>query len=179
MKRYINGLIAIMGILAVSVLLLQPGNAVTNNTTAAQASATVRETISVTLSLSDAGGGVTFGNLDAGTNNNSASNNLNISIDVGTNVATNISQNATAFSGPDSLAIGNLRYSNASGSPGLTNSTAMTTSFPASPFTNWVNIAKPTGSSTYRDVFYWLTIPSAQTAGTYTTNIYVNVTAYQ
>ena len=178
MDKYKSGLLVLIGILAVSILFLQPGNAVSNNTTLAQVSATVSETISVTLSFTS-GSGITFGSLNAGTNNNSATNNLNISIDIGTNVGTNISQNGTAFTGPQSLALNNLQYSNASGAAGLANSTAMTTSFSAPPFTNWVNISKPSGVNTFRDTYYWLTIPSAQTAGSYTTNIYINVTAYQ
>lgn len=180
MKKFIIGLIALIGILIIFTMPIEPGNAATSNTTTAGVTATVSETISVTLSFNLSGTGITFTNLIAGTNNQSADNNLNISIDYGTNVNTNISQRGTDFSGPDTLTIGNLRYSNASGNPGLTNSTTMTTSFPSPPpYANWINISKPTGSvSQYRDTYYWLTIPTGLTAGSYTTNIYINVSKY-
>lgn len=166
-------LILLAGMLAMFALLLQPGNAVTNNTTGATATAIVSETISVTLS-----GTLDFGSLNAGTNNNSLVTPLNISIDTITNVATNISQNGTTFSdGGNTFAINNLRYSNASAAPGLANSTTMAATFPLPPFTNWVNITKPS-SNTYRDTYYWLSIPNGQVAGTYQASIYVNVTKY-
>lgn len=156
-----------------------PGSAVANNTTTAPASVTVSGTISVTLSLNDSASGITFGTVNPGTNNNSAANYLIITIDLATNVATNITQNATGFSGVDTLDLSNLRYSNATGNPGLTSATNMTTSYPAPPFSNWLNVPKPSGSSNVRDVYYWLTIPSTLTAGDYSTNINIKVTQYQ
>lgn len=185
MRKIITGLIALAGIiLIISMLFLQPVMAVTNNTTAATASVTVSDSISVTLSFSS-GSGIEFGSLNAGTNNNSG-NYLNITIDTTTNVATNFTQNGTTFActsggcsvGVDTILIGNLRYSNASGNPGLVNSTVMTTSFPAPPYAEWRNIAKPS-TNTVLNSYYWLSIPSNQAGGSYQSSIYINVSKYQ
>lgn len=155
---------------------LQPGNAVTNNTTAVSASATINPTISVTLSYSS-GSNIEFGNLNSGTNNNSATSYLNISIDPITNVNTNISQNGTAtFTSVElySFPISNLRYSNISA--GLTNSATMSTSFPIPPFSDWSNITKGNPATRYHESYYWLSIPDGQEAVAYSANIYINVT---
>lgn len=184
MNKYINKLSIIVGIIAVLALFFHPGIAATNNTTATTASVTVSDSISVTLSFSS-GSYIDFGSLNSGTNNNT-NNYLNITIDTTTNVATNLTQNGTAFSctgggcsvGVDNIPVSNLRYSNASGNPGLVNSTVMTTSFPAPPYANWTNIAKP-ASNTILQSYYWLSIPSTQAGGNYQSSIYINVSKYQ
>lgn len=171
-----NIVIVLAAVFAVSAFMLQAGTAVTNNTSTASASASVRETISVTLSYLPSGTGIEFGNLDPGAVNASATNNLNISIDYGTNVATNITQKGDpTFTGPDSFTIDNLRYANITG---VENSTTMTSADGLPVFADWANIPKPTAGGTQKDTFYWLSIPAGQTAGTYTTNIYINVSKY-
>jgi hypothetical protein len=158
---------------------LQPGNAVTNNTTAVSASATINPTISVTLSYVG-GSDIHFGSLNSGTNNNSATSHLNISIDPITNVNTNISQNGTAaFTSAElySFPISNLRYSNSSG--GLANSATMSTTFPLPPFSDWSNITKSSEATRYHESYYWLSIPDGQEVATYSANIYINVTQVQ
>lgn len=165
------------GFLAVLILFLQAGDAVTNNTSSTSATASISETISVTLS----GGPINFANLMPGSDNNSADSSLNITIDQVTNVATNITQkgNATfecsACDPVDNFSISNLRYSDNST---LTNAVNMTDTDSAPPFSNWTNIPKPTNSSQDREAHYWLSIPSGQTAGSYQTDIYVNVSKY-
>lgn len=174
MKKFV---IVIAAMLAVSVFFLQSGTAGTENVTTASATATIKETISVTLSYEPADTGIKFTNLDPGAVNQSADDHLNVSIDYGTNVKTNITQkgDATFLNGPDSFTIDNLRYSNLT----LANSTKMSSSDALPVFVDWENIPKPTGGDNqYRDTYYWLSVPAAQTAGTYTTNIYINVSKY-
>lgn len=151
------------------------------NATNTTATAYVFETISVTLSFPEDPAGINFPDLSPGTYNNSANTTLNISIDFGTNVRTNISQKAGGnfISGPDILPIDNLIYNNLSIYEHTVDyNVTMLTSYPASPpFSNWINISKPTGGvSQYRNSSYYLTIPDNQSAGTYTTNISINVT---
>lgn len=175
MKKFV---IVIAAMLAVSVFFLQSGTAGTENVTTASATATIKETISVTLSYVPADTGIKFTNLDPGAVNISADDHLNISIDYGTNVKTNITQkgDATFVNGPDNFPIDNLRYSNLTQ---VTDSTQMSSSNGLPVFLDWENIPKPTGGDNqYRDTYYWLSVPAAQTAGTYTTNIYVNVSKY-
>lgn len=184
MKYMKNVIIVIAAVFAVSAFMLQAGTAVTNNTTSSSATASVRETISVTLSYPPSGTGIVFSNLDPGVNNATADNNLNISIDLGTNVATNISQrgDATFECGAcvpvDNFTVDKLRYSNVTGNPGITSSTVMAVTADAPPYPDWAGVPKPVGTSTTRDSFYWLSIPNGQTAGSYTTNIYINVSKY-
>jgi hypothetical protein len=166
-------------ILLFLALSLQPGNAVTNNTTAVTASAVIDPTISVTLSYSS-GLNIAFGGLNSGTNNTPATNSLNISIDPITNVNTNISQNGTNFvSVGYQFLISNLRYSNSSGIIGLANSTTMSATFPLPPFSDWSNITKGDPASRYHNSYYWLSIPDGQEPATYSANIYINVTQVQ
>jgi len=169
----------IMIIFFILIWSFQPGNAVTNNTTEVTASATIDPTISITLSYSS-DSNIIFGSLNSGTNNNPASNYLNISIDPITNVNTNISQNGTDFdSGLYSFSITNLRYSNSSSGGGLANSTTMSTTFPLPQFSDWTNITKGSEATRYHNSYYWLSIPDGQEPDTYSANIYINVTQVQ
>lgn len=152
-----------------------------SNATNTTATAYVLETISVTLSYPEDPAGINFPNLNPGTNNNSANSTLNISIDPGTNVRTNISMKAMDDfkSGSDTLTINNLIYNNLSiNIHTYQNNVTMATIYPAtSAFPDWTNISKPTISARqYRNSSFYLTIPDAQDAGTYTTNININVT---
>jgi spore coat protein U-like protein len=173
MNKYIIGLIALVGILAIFTLNLQPVSAWSGSTTA---TATVNGAIDVTLTYSS-GSGIDFGNLNAGTSNNSATNHLTITINPVTNVATDISQNASgAFSDGNghTFPVGNLWYEE-SGTE-LATSPSMTTSY-NTPFIDWSNIA-PTGSTQTRDTYYWLSIPANQVAGTYSTTINIQVSQH-
>lgn len=160
-------------------MFIQSGTAF--NQSSSQAKAYVLETIDVTLSYPE-GSGIDFPDLVPGTQNNSANSTLNISIEPTTNVRTNISQKASAdfASGSDILTLNNLIYNNASiFEHTLDNNVTMTTGYAAPPFSNWMNISKPTGGvAQYRNSSYYLTIPEDQPSGTYTTNININVTRY-
>ncbi len=173
MNKYIIGLIAMVGIIAIFAINLQPVSAWSGSTTA---TATVNGAISVTLSYSS-GSGIDFGNLNEGTSNNSATNHLTINIDPVTNVATDISQKATGdFSDglSHTFAVENLWYEESDTE--LATSPSMTTSY-NTPFSDWSNIA-PTGSTITRDAYYWLSIPANQVAGTYSTTINIQVTQH-
>jgi hypothetical protein len=168
MNKYIIGLIAMVGILAIFTLNLQPVNAYTGT---APATATVVDTISVTLTY-DSGSSIAFGSLNSGTTNNPASNHLIITINPVTNVATDINQSASNFDdGIDTIAVNNLSVSSDST---LGNAVPMTASYPSPTLTNWTNV--PNGES--RNAYYWLTIPTAQPAGTYSTTISISVTKH-
>jgi len=158
-------------------MFIQSGTAY-NNSSTSTATAWVLETIDVTLSY-DTGEGINFPDLTPGTFNNSANSTLNITITPFTNVRTNITQAATDdfVAGTDTLDIGNLLYTNQSISEHTwDNNVTMTTANGAPPFPNWINISKPNGVPQSRNVSYYLTIPEDQPAGTYTTNININVT---
>jgi hypothetical protein len=175
MNKYIISLIALVGILAIFALNLSPVSAWSSTT---QASATVVDTISVTLSY-DSGTSLTFGNLNSGTTDNPATNHLIISIDPATNVATDINQSATGdFSGTSgSFALNNLKY-NAT-NDGSTSAEAMAISYQnPTPFAAWTDIGIPSGSAITRNTYYWLSIPEAQPAGDYSTTINIQVTKH-
>jgi hypothetical protein len=161
----------------VLILFLQTGDAVTNNTSTSLATASIAETISVTLS-----GTINFANLMPGSENNTASSNLTIQIDDITNVATNITQKGnttfecTACNPVDNFTIDNLRYADNFTLPNAVN---MTATYSAPPFANWTNIPKPSvGVPAIKEVDYWLSVPIGQSAGSYATDIYINVTKY-
>jgi hypothetical protein len=168
--KYIFGLIALFGILAIFALNPQPVNAYTGITTA---TATVVDTISVTLSYNDSGTAITFGSLNSGTTNNPATNYLIIHMDAVTNVATDINQSASDFNhSTDIIAVSNLGVSYDST---LGDAVPMTTSYPSTtPFSDWTNIASGTSKSAH----YWLTIPNAQPAGDYQSTINIKVTKH-
>ncbi len=170
MNKYIIGLMAMVGIIAIFALNLQPVSAYTGT---APATATVVDTISVTLSYNDSGSGITFGSLNSGSTNNPATNYLIIQVDAITNVATDINQSASDFThSTDTIAVSNL---NVSSDSTLGNAVAMATSYPSTtPFTDWTNIA----SGATKNAYYWLTIPNSQPAGTYQSAINIKVTKH-
>lgn len=172
----IKKIILLTACMAVFLMLLQPGVGVTNNTSGSTAQASISETISVTLS-----GGIVFSNLMPGVANQSATNNLTITIDPATNVVTNITQRGDATFeciavcgvGTDNFTIDNLSYANTND---LASAINMSNVYVAGPFGNWTNIAKPTVyPGEVRISEYWLDVPNGQTAGTYQTALYINV----
>jgi len=172
----IKKIILLTGFVAVVLMLLEPIAGVTNNTSGSTATASISETISVTLS-----GGIVFTNLIPGSPNQSATNNLTITIDPTTNVVTNITQRADATFectgggcgvGTDNFTISNLSYAD---NPTLDASLDMSVVYTPGLFANWTNIPKPPGVSQVRYSDYWLDVPSGQTAGTYQTSLYINV----
>ena len=173
---YKNILLVVCTILVFG-MFMQSGTA--SNSSSSTATAYVLQTIDVTLSYTE-GSGIDFPGLVPGSYNNSANSTLNITITPLTNVRTNISQAATGpfVSGSDTLTIDNLIYNNQSiFEHTWDNNVTMTTVNGAPPFPNWKNISKPIGGvPQYRNASYYLTIPENQPAGTYQTNININVT---
>ncbi len=172
MNKYIIGLIAMVGIIAIFASNLQAVNASSSGT------ATAKVTVSKTIDISVSGGPIDFGSLSQGTTKSPATNNigspLNITIEADTNVQTDINQSATGdfIAGSNTLGIGNLTYfsSNSVGS-----AIEMTTSYTDSVLSGWQNISP--GDSV--NAYYWLTIPNSQPAGSYQTTINIQAIEHQ
>jgi hypothetical protein len=104
---------------------------------------------------------------------------LMISITENTNIYTNISINATDHfrDGVNWFEIENLTYSNVSG--GGVNKSMKLTYNTTDPFSDWINIPPPTaGNNTTVLSYFWIRIPWAQAAGSYSTNIGVKGSKY-
>ncbi len=156
-------LIAMIGTLAIFAMTFPTVKAASpQNTTTTGASVTVAETIDISVS----GGPIDFGSLNSGTSNNSAINHLTISINSDTNKGTYIYQYASDLSDGSghSITIDNLRYYNDST---LTSSQIMPSSKTSPTIVPWQNVAAGNSVGAY----YWLSVPDATTAATYTTTI--------
>lgn len=160
-----------IGILVLMALLLAPQPVFSaSNETSTYCNVTVNSVIDTSVSNVP----IDFGSLNTGVNDQTPTTGgypTNVTVHSTTNTGWNLSIKASGdFSGAGTLAIGNLEYGNVSD----TVATSMTTSY-ASPFTNWYNQANP-GSDTNRSIYFDLSVPSDQTAGDYSTTLYVNVT---
>ncbi|GBE17600.1 hypothetical protein BMS3Abin16_00184 [archaeon BMS3Abin16] len=166
--KYIST-ISVLAVLFVLFASVQPVVSV-DDTQATTASVTVNEYISVTL----AGVPIAFGSLNPGVTDSAATSNpTTITVDSVTNVATNISLNGSIFTGPTTFGVGNLSFANDTTST----QTDMTTVFSSGlPYSNWVNIPAPGGgASETRNAYFWIDIPSGQTAGGYSSDVFVRV----
>jgi hypothetical protein len=124
---------------------------------------------------------IDFGNLDPGVSYSPALGGAGypmvVTIESTTNVDTNLTLKGTDFTaGAFSFSIGNLSYSNATAGA----KTNMASGYPASPpYADWINIPAPGGGpAVNRSVYFWVSIPIGQTAGTYNSTVTVKV-AYQ
>jgi hypothetical protein len=169
----IGAILGMTVVLAALFTSVQPVLSQTNET-ATTASVTVNKYISVTLSNVP----IQFGSVDAGSTNNPATVGngypMTIQIDSVTNVNTNISVNGSDFSGPGTFGVGNLSFSNSSSVSTATNMQSVFSSGP--PYSNWVNIVAPAGGAAKTaDAYFWVSIPSGQIAGSYSSTVYVRV----
>lgn len=163
-------------LVAILVVLLSSVNTITaqvQNETQTTAQVQVNEFISVTLQ----GVPIDFGSLNPGTVNQpaGASNGfpMNVSIEPETNVITNMSLRATDFTGAGTIGVGNMSFSNSSS---VSTATQMSTSYQGDAiYSNFDAIPQPSGSAEIREVYFWITIPAGQTAGSYTSNVYIKV----
>jgi hypothetical protein len=156
----------------------QPAESQVYNETQTYANVTVNVVIDVSLT----GIPIDFGSLDPGVSDqNSLAGGgsggwpTNVTVYATTNTAWNLSIKASGdFIGPGvaTIPIGNLEYGNVS----TLVETPMTTTY-ASPFADWVNQSDPSVDE-IRSIYFDITIPSGQTAGSYSTQVYINVTEY-
>jgi hypothetical protein len=175
-KWEISGII--LGI-AMSVLLLsctffltsQPVEAV-NNETSTYCNVTVNYIIDASISNVP----IVFNSLNPGTSDNQPSSGgwpTNVTVYSNTNTAWNLSIKASGdFSGADTIAISNLEFGNVSTL--VETQMAITYQGPDN-FINWNNEADPS-SDEVRSIYFDMTVPSGQTAGDYSTTLYINVT---
>lgn len=104
----------------------------------------------------------------------SASKNpLNVTIEGETNVEVNISIKATDFDGPDTISSNNLQYSNSSSGEKVNASTE----FEPEKFSDWVKIPN-LDTNQVRSVYFWVTVPKYTRAGSYESNVSVEVYEY-
>jgi len=170
MESKILSTIGVLAVLFALFVFAQPVVSV-DDTQATTATVTVNEYISVTL----ANVPIAFGNLNPGVTDSAATANpTTITVDSITNVNTNISLNGSDFTGPGTIGVGNLSYSN--GSVAAT-ATDMVTAFSSGPpYSDWVDIPAPGGGSAEtRNAYFWIDIPSGQTSGGYTSDVFVRV----
>ena len=121
---------------------------------------------------------ILFGNADPGTVNQSAQSGngypMIVTIEPTTTVNTNLTVKGldNFSSGSNYFNIGNLTYSNSSTTG---NGIPMTSSYPEPPFDNWLNIPEPSGTEINRSIYFWISVPTDQKPGTYTTTVYIKV----
>ncbi len=121
---------------------------------------------------------IQFGNADPGTVNKSAQSGngypMIVTIEPTTTVNTNLTLKGLSnfSSGSYYFNIGNLTYSNSSTTG---NGIPMTSSYPEPPFDNWLNIPEPSGTEINRSIYFWISVPTNQKPGTYTTTVYIKV----
>jgi len=155
------------------VLLVQPVSPATTVSTTSNVTVNVYISIALTTALA---GGVQFGNLDPGTNDNPSTTctnyacNITVSSDTNTNVDIVLKANAalTRQGGTETIPNTGYTWNSTDGTvmPGLPGY-ALSTSYD---YTNKVgsNVA-PGGKRTWQA---WLDIPGGQTAGTYNNTLY-------
>ncbi|MFH0835224.1 MAG: hypothetical protein V1881_02685 [Candidatus Micrarchaeota archaeon] len=139
---------------------------------------TVNGVVDVTINCT----AVNFSYLAPGAVNQSAAScyPMNVSINANTNTPTTIAVNGSDLdSAGTALTARNITYTNGTSAPADTtyktelNATSTSGSDNAGePFDDWVNIVA--GGAT-RYAYWWITVPAAQTKGTYTGTIYVKV----
>ena len=135
--------------------------------TSTDATVTVNEFLDITI-----GGTVpiAFGSNDPGTPDNPAGGAVTITIESVTNVATDTFLKGADWKSPTTLAISNVKYS----VHNIVNGSAvnMTTAYAAANAGFFENVDCPCGGSAVeKSVFFYLSIPAGQEAGTYTATI--------
>jgi hypothetical protein len=180
MEKFSNlALLGVAGllVLAIGIILLapQPVESQVFNESWGYCNVTVNVVIDASLS----GVPIDFGSVNPGTTGNlpnPADNTNGWPANVTVYANTNTDWNLSVYgSGPFtyggySFGLSNLTYSNSSTGTFVAMDTA-----PASPFPDWVLQLDPS-VDTNRTVYFKLSIPPGQTAGTYSTQVYFNVT---
>lgn len=163
MKKFVFGtLMALMLIAAVATPVMAA-----EQTSNVAASVTVNEVISATITDNDPSG-VQFGDLAKGTSDNpeaaqgASQGAVTIVVAPETSVNCNIQVKASDFSdGSNTLAITNAKY-------GTTNVVGSATAFAAADTYYTIGSHTVGGSSTTVEAYHWLSIPTIQVAGAYT-----------
>jgi hypothetical protein len=127
-------------------------------------------TVIVDLTVTDYGSpGINFGSLDSGMVNQpevaQGSGNGAVKLVIGndTNINISVQLRGTDFtSGGNSIAVTNVKYNN-------TNSTSGASTLTAS-YVTWYSVSAYTSNTT--QCYYWISVPSGQTAGNYTATFY-------
>jgi len=133
------------------------------NPSAITASVAVNEYISCTITDNGAGG-LDFGSLDPGTTDEPEADQdgegaVTVVVAAETNVDCDINVKATDFTGAGTIAITNAKY-------GTTNVLASATAFAAADTYYTLDTSTAGGAKTV-EVYHWLSIPSGQAAGSY------------
>ena len=107
--------------------------------------------------------GILFGSLDPGDSDQPADRGsagaVTITVGEETNVDVGVQVSGTAFEGPATIAITNVKYdsdSNPAGAETLTDS-----------YMTWYVVTQPLSGDHVTQVYYWITIPQGKTAGNY------------
>ncbi len=171
MKRYNRIRLLLAGILVVlAAMLVSVQPVMSINTTDVSATVTVNVIVDVTLANTT----LTFTGLtDGSTDNLPTEYPINVTVETTTNTPTNLSikSSTSTFSGPGTLGIGNLTYTNES----TGTDQAMSATYGDGSFADWQTIIDPVGSSELRQIYTELDIPAGLASGTYTATITVRV----
>lgn len=171
-KKLMLGVFAIALVAVIALITPVPVSSETYNETSTYCNVTV----SVVIDASVSNVPVDFGTLNPGVSDQTRAGNqpVNVTVHANTNTIWKLAVKSSGdFTGAGTLAIANLDYGNVSGTIAID----MTTTY-ASPFSDWTNQADPS-ADTIRSMYLDITIPSGQTAGTYSTTLYLNVTQAQ
>ena len=140
---------------------------------------TVSGVVDVTISATT----IAFGSVAPGTANSSSTAGgwpLNVTIHANTNTVTNLQVNGTNMGGAGTLLVNNITYENATLGGPYGWKTELNATFSSGQdenhhsYNDWVGIPDPS-SDIDRLIYWYINVPSYQTKGSYTGNIYVKV----
>lgn len=132
------------------------------------ATITVNNPENISFTITDYGSaGINFGNLDMGATNQPAdqiegTGAVTLTVGDETNVAVNIQLKGNDFTGASTIPISNVKYNNANTTTGAS---TLTTSY-----VTWYSV--PAYTADTRECYHWISIPSGQTGGGYTSTFY-------
>lgn len=173
MKKLLLTLVISLLLLASVVMAIEQASPVEQPTSA---SVGVNEYIDFTITVNNATAGLNFGDLNPNTNDNPAIPNPIVTLTVGspTNIDVHIYLKGTDFDDGSghTLSVSNVKYDDDGtlGEGGSETDWAegtLSTGYQASP--GWGTITAPAGGpAETKDVYHWLSVPSGQYAGSYT-----------
>jgi len=128
----------------------------------------VSEIISLTVT-DDNNNGVNFGTVSPGIINQPADGQpaqgaVTLTIGKETNVKIDIKVKGTDFTGSGTIPVGNVKYND---SNALASAKTLTTDY-----VTWYSVSPPLSEDVVRQVYYWLSMPNSQVAGSYMSTFY-------